>query len=97
MGLGLKITKTIVESLGGSIHVASEINKGSIFTFTIQLDNQPSLIVYPLSNQEHDLLEVFDENEADSLPTSHSIKNLSKYLSETTNKFINREQHLLLN
>ena len=34
-GLGLSITKSLVHMLGGKISVASEINKGSIFTFTI--------------------------------------------------------------
>ncbi|ADQ80770.1 PAS/PAC sensor hybrid histidine kinase [Paludibacter propionicigenes WB4] len=34
-GLGLAIVKQLVESQGGSIHVTSEINEGSTFSFTL--------------------------------------------------------------
>jgi len=36
-GLGLSISKHLVELMHGSISVSSEINKGTIFTFTIEL------------------------------------------------------------
>jgi len=34
-GLGLSIVRAYVEALGGKIEVQSEINKGSIFIFSI--------------------------------------------------------------
>jgi signal transduction histidine kinase/CheY-like chemotaxis protein len=36
-GLGLSISKTIVEMMGGKIWIQSELNRGSIFTFTVQM------------------------------------------------------------
>lgn len=41
-GLGLYITKNIIERHGGRIRVESEINRGSVFTFTLPVD--PTLI-----------------------------------------------------
>ena len=39
-GLGLSISKKIVESLGGEIKVKSHQNRGSKFTFTIKINNE---------------------------------------------------------
>ena len=36
-GLGLVISKTIIEMMGGQIWIESELGKGSTFTFTVQL------------------------------------------------------------
>jgi PAS domain S-box-containing protein len=42
-GLGLSITKKLCELMGGSIGVISEADKGSIFTFTVQLERPKEL------------------------------------------------------
>ncbi|MCL2010750.1 MAG: cache domain-containing protein [Synergistaceae bacterium] len=40
-GLGLKISKSIVEMMGGEIWVESELGKGAAFAFTVQLERAP--------------------------------------------------------
>ena len=40
MGLGLTISKMIVQQLGGEITCESEIGQGSKFSFVIPLENQ---------------------------------------------------------
>jgi len=42
-GLGLYISKSIIEKLGGMIRVESEINKGSQFSFTLPLAERKSV------------------------------------------------------
>ena len=42
LGLGLHITRTIVEAMGGSVNVESQPGKGSVFTVELPAEEAPS-------------------------------------------------------
>jgi signal transduction histidine kinase len=42
LGLGLAISKRIVEQLDGTIHVESDAGRGTVFTVTFQAREEPS-------------------------------------------------------
>ena len=44
LGLGLSITKSIIESSGGRISVSSEVGKGSCFAFTVPLADEQQIM-----------------------------------------------------
>jgi signal transduction histidine kinase/CheY-like chemotaxis protein len=44
-GLGLAICKRLIELMGGSVHVHSELGEGSTFGFTLPLDSSPDEII----------------------------------------------------
>ncbi|CDW71696.1 multi-sensor hybrid histidine kinase [Stylonychia lemnae] len=58
MGLGLSISKQIIEQLGGQISVKSQVCKGTSFKFTIKLEPQQS----ELTRMNAGIYELYDSN-----------------------------------
>ncbi len=64
-GLGLSICKSLCQLMGGDIKVESEINKGSIFTFTIRMQearNLSPVILVPDQDLRGMRILVIDDN-----------------------------------
>lgn len=74
-GLGLCISKQLVEMMNGSIHVESEKGKGSMFSFHIWAE-----LADVEANGKEDVMQAFNVN----LPTLDSFSETSKYLEYGT-------------
>lgn len=54
-GLGLSIVKKLIELFGSSIHIESEVNKGTTFSFTIAFETKNNFIEEGLINTNFDM------------------------------------------
>ena len=59
-GLGLSISKNIIEMMGGKIRLESEIGKGSVFSFTVQLQRGMKMELHN-STEKQDVNGIFTE------------------------------------
>ena len=82
-GLGLSLTKDLVELHKGTISVSSQLNKGSVFAFSISFNediysddekadkviwtNNNSILIYPETEQEELEMEIDEISESDEI------------------------------
>ncbi|KPA13324.1 chemotaxis protein CheY [Candidatus Magnetomorum sp. HK-1] len=88
-GLGLKISKYLVEMMGGEINVSSQKNEGSTFWFTIKLSKETGKkdVLYeeiPKTMKDHKLL-IVDDNLTNLFVFKEYIKNLGCEFQTATN------------
>lgn len=78
-GLGLAISKKLAEMMGGTMWVESEVDKGSVFHFTMNVDvsseevnELPYYTTQPDWENKHVL--IVDDNDTNRLILSHQVK-----------------------
>lgn len=77
-GLGLSICQSLVQLMGGTIHVESELDKGSCFTVTVPIEVKGSTDIVPFSLQGKTVSVVSEDAFAQRLITNE-LKDVGLY------------------
>ncbi|OUS26459.1 hypothetical protein A9Q99_18155 [Gammaproteobacteria bacterium 45_16_T64] len=85
-GLGLSIVKQLCELMGGSISVASTLNKGSNFEFVLLLRNsRNSEIISPPKNMDNHSFLIVDDNAINRMVLREQFTHWGSHAEEATN------------
>jgi two-component system, sensor histidine kinase and response regulator len=86
-GLGLVISEELVNMMGGNITVTSEVDKGSIFSFTLPFENipQPKVNIYDEYDFENINILIIDDNKTNRLVFREYLKYKNCNITEAEN------------
>jgi diguanylate cyclase (GGDEF)-like protein len=59
-GLGLSVTKGLIEAMSGKLIVESEVNKGSTFTFRLPISNEKAVVSKEVDSQHLSYADIMD-------------------------------------
>ncbi|OUD14050.1 PAS domain S-box protein [Thioflexithrix psekupsensis] len=93
-GLGLRISQQFVEMMGGTIHIDSEVNKGSVFSFFVRMKlahdavshlHSPQYVLSIAAHQQQWRILVVEDSADSRLLLTRLLKNIGLSVREATN------------